>query len=312
MLELIFFGTGGSYPSKERACVSFGIKIEGEILLFDAPEGVQRQIMLSGESYMKINNIFISHAHADHILGLPGLLQTMALNHRTKEINIYVPEGTMEIYKNFVYSIHFEPEYDINIIESIPKKDIVSGGWRVSSHASSHTIPSLAYKFSEIEKPGRFYREKAELLEIPEGPLWGKLQKGESIWIGKKEIIPDMVLGEKRRGISISYSGDTRPVRELEEFFMGSDILIHEGTFEDNLRQEAHEYGHSTCIDAAKISKESHVRYLFIVHLSQRIRDTEAVLSASREIFQNTFIPCDFDRYNVKKDENEFVLTHVA
>jgi ribonuclease Z len=299
-LQLIFLGTGGSWPSVKRNVSSIAIKRGSEILLFDCGEGTQRQFQKSHLSYMQIKNIFITHYHGDHFLGLPGLIQTMQLNDRDIPLHIYGPEGIHDLVNDVVSLGYFKPTYEI-LSHEVADSDIVDfKEFEIHVLKVSHGVPSLAYSLVEKERPGKFNKPKALELNIPEGPLFSKLQKGQTIKLKDgTEIHPEMVMGPKRPGRKIVYSGDTRPVETMIEFAKHADVLIHEGTFDSSLNDISYQYGHSTVEEAAIIAKNAEVKMLFITHISPRYYESEDLKKEAEKKFNKVIIPKDFDTFTI-------------
>ncbi len=298
---MIFLGTGGSWPTVKRNVSAIAVKRGGEILLFDCGEGTQRQIQRSGLSYMQIKSIFISHFHGDHFLGLPGLIQTMQLNDRKEPLTIYGPRGIsriVEIVKNLGY---FRPSYEIVGKDVDEGDEIRFDGYSVRPFRVEHNVPALGYVLEEDMRPGRFNKKKALELGIPEGPLFGRLQRGESIKLKDGRVItPDMVLGPPRPGRKVVYTGDTKPCNKVVEFARNADLLIHDATFLSDLEDVAIEYGHSTARQAAEIAKEANVDRLVLTHISPRYLDDRAIEEEAKNIFENSIVARDFLKLEVK------------
>ena len=298
---MIFLGTGGSWPTVKRNVSAIAVKRGGEILLFDCGEGTQRQIQRSGLSYMQIKSIFISHFHGDHFLGLPGLIQTMQLNDRKEPLTIYGPRGIsriVEIVKNLGY---FRPSYEIVGKDVDEGDEIRFNGYSVKPFRVEHNVPALGYVLEEDMRPGRFNKKKALELGIPEGPLFGRLQRGESIKLKDGRVItPDMVLGPPRPGRKVVYTGDTKPCNKVVEFARNADLLIHDATFLSDLEDVAIEYGHSTARQAAEIAKEANVDKLVLTHISPRYMDERLIEKEAKEIFKNSIVARDFLKLEVK------------
>ena len=298
---MIFLGTGGSWPTVKRNVSAIAVKRGGEILLFDCGEGTQRQIQRSGLSYMQIKSIFISHFHGDHFLGLPGLIQTMQLNDRKEPLTIYGPRGIsriVEIVKNLGY---FRPSYEIVGKDVDEGDEIRFDGYSVRPFRVEHNVPALGYVLEEDMRPGRFNKKKALELGIPEGPLFGRLQRGESIKLKDGRVVtPDMVLGPPRPGRKVVYTGDTKPCNKVVEFARNADLLIHDATFLSDLEDVAIEYGHSTARQAAEIAKEANVDRLVLTHISPRYLDDRAIEEEAKNIFENSIVARDFLKLEVK------------
>lgn len=299
-LYIHFLGTGGSWPTAQRNVAAIAIKRGGEVILFDCGEGTQRQLQKSKLSYMQIDKIFISHFHGDHFLGLPGLIQTFQLNDREKPLHIYGPKGTIEIVKKIVTLGYFMPTYKIYAYDLKEGDRIRCEGYEIRCIDACHNVPTLAYCLEEDMRPGKFNKKKALELGIPEGPLFRKLQMGESIEIDGRIISPDMVLGKPRPGRKIVISGDTKPCERLIEFAKKSDVLIHDATFDASLEDKAMEYGHSTARQAAEIAKKACVDKLFLVHISPRYKNAKLLEEEARQIFPNSWVANDFMEIEVR------------
>ncbi len=299
-LYIHFLGTGGSWPSVQRNVSAVAIKRGGEVLLFDCGEGTQRQIQRSSISYMQINKVFITHHHGDHFLGLPGFIQTMQLNDREEALHIYGPKGTEKIVDTILHLGYFSPSYPV-IGHDLKSGDILKfEGYEIRCTAARHNVPCLAYSLVEDMRPGKFNKPMALKLGVPEGPLFRKLQQGESVEINGKKITPDMVLGPPRPGRKITISGDTMPCKRVIELARGSDVLIHDATFDSSLEERAKEYGHSTARQAAMVAKEAEVEKLYLTHISPRYRDAEELEKEAKEIFPASYVAHDFMEVEVK------------
>ena len=264
-------------------------------MLFDCGEATQRQMICTNVSPMKISKIFISHYHGDHILGLPGLLQSMGLLGRENKLTIYGPEGLNTI-KDAIFNLGYcKIEFPIEFIEINSGTIVETEEYIIKAQLVRHNVPNLAYSIEEIKKP-RFLREKAIELGIPVGPDFGRLHNGEEVEIDGKIIKPEQVLGEPRKGIKITYSGDTTPCEEMIEFAKDSTLLIHESTFTKEDYLNAEEHFHSTSADAAEIAKKSNSRELVLTHVSTRYGENyyKAMLNEAKEIFENTKLAHDF------------------
>lgn len=300
-LSIIFLGTGGSWPTVKRNVSSIALKRAGEIILFDCGEGTQRQFQKSSLSYMQISKIFITHFHGDHFLGLPGLIQTMQLNDREIPLHIYGPKGIDNLLEKILSLGYFKPNYPIisHVVKEGDKLDFE--GYKINVLHVKHGIPALAYSLVENMRPGRFDKPKALSIGVPEGPMFSKLQKGETIILKNgKKITSNMVLGPSRKGRKIVISGDTTPIKEMIDFSMNADILIHEATFESKLEDVAGEYGHTTAYQAAEIAKKANVEKLFLIHISPRYMNHKLIEEDARKIFKNSFVPKDFQEIEIK------------
>ncbi len=300
-LNIIFLGTGGSWPTVRRNVTATALKRESDITLFDCGEGTQRQFQKSKFSYMQISKIFITHFHGDHFLGLPGLIQTMQLNDREKPLHIYGPKGIINLTKQLLSLGYFRPKYDIFTHEIKPEEKIEFDGYHIKPFKVEHNVSAFGYVFEENKRPGKFNKPKALELGVPEGPLFSKLQKGQQIRLedGRK-ITPDMVMGPDRAGRKIVISGDTKPSENLFKNAKNADVLIHEATFLSELEKNANDYGHSTAAQAARIAKKANVEKLFLTHISPRYLKEKEIEEDAKKIFKKTFVPRDLQDYEIK------------
>ncbi|MBX5326196.1 MAG: ribonuclease Z [Candidatus Bathyarchaeia archaeon] len=300
-LQVIFLGTAGSVPTTQRALPAVVVKREGELLIFDCGEGVQRQMVRARVGFHKKTKIFITHMHGDHVLGLPGLIQTMSLLDRRKELEVFGPVGVKAFLDAVRQTVQFTQTFPI-LVQEISEEGIVreEKEYTVEAAHANHAIPSLAYAFVGKPRPGRFSIEKAQRLGVPEGPLWSKLQHGENVRLTNgKTVKPRDVLGKPRQGRKIVYTGDTRPTKALVKLARNADLLIHDSTFDDELAERAREDGHSTPKDAAKIAKQSRVKRLVLTHISARYKTPDLLLSQARKIFKNVDVAEDFMRIDL-------------
>jgi ribonuclease Z len=299
-MRIVFLGTGGTYPSKLRNVTSIAVQMPGEVLMFDCGEGTQRQLMRSPVSFMKIKKIFISHLHADHFLGLPGLIQSMSLNGREDELFIYGPRGLKENVASMLSLGYFKSGFDVISKDLRPGATMDFRGYTVRSVQAAHSIPALAFSLEERARPGKFDLKKAKALGIPEGPMFRRLQEGRAVTVQGKRITPGMVLGRPRRGRKMVYSGDTKPSDRITALASRADVLIHDCTLDSSHKQLAFDFGHSTAAQAARVAKKAKVGMLFLVHLSPRYEDTGVLENEARKIFKNSVVADDLSEYVVK------------
>ena len=299
-MQIVFLGTGGSWPSKDRNVSAVAMRIGSDVLLFDCGEGTQRQLMSSNVSFMKINRILISHFHGDHFLGLPGLIQSMSFNNRKNPLEIYGPHGTVKLVNIIINLGYFTPTFDF-VVKDLKDNDTVKcDGYIIKAKTAEHNVPTLAYAVEENTHQGRFNVKKAKKLGIPEGPLFRKLQKGENIMVNGKKVTPDMVLGKSRKGKKIVYIPDTKPSKAIADFAKGSNVLIHDATADSSLEKKANKYGHSSARQAAVIAKKAGVKLLFLTHISPRYEDAGILEKDAKKVFSNSVVAEDFLGYNVK------------
>ena len=297
-IQIVFLGTSCSAPTKERNLSSVALKFEGNTLLFDCPEGTQRQMMRSGISYMRIEHIFISHLHADHLLGLPGLIATMSMHRRDYPLNIYGPKGISERVKTALKLALMQCNFEVRTKEIMREGTILQGkDFSVKAVKLKHDIPCYGFVFEEIGKAGEFNKKKALELGIPEGPLFGKLQNGEIISIGGKKIAPAQVMDytKARKGRKICYITDTLPGAQYIPAIRDADVLIHESAFLEKMKERAKETFHCTAKQAGEIAERAHVKALYLIHISPRHKDVKQSENEARMVFANSIAPNDLD-----------------
>jgi ribonuclease Z len=304
-LRVVFLGTGGSVPTPDRSLPAILIQRENELLMFDCGEGVQRQMIKAKCGFHKKMKILITHMHGDHLLGLPGLMQTMAMLDRERKLEIYGPLGLKRFLKGIEETVQFVLTFPVEIYE-IEKAGVVCDEEEYFVHAAetNHVIPGFAYAFVEKARPGRFHPEKAKKLGVPEGRLWSELQHGRNVELPNGKVInSERVLGPSRQGRSIVYTGDTRPFSGLVKIAAKADLLIHDATLDDELAERANEDGHSTPSQAADTAKKARVRELILTHISARYRDTSKLLEQARKTFKNVRIAEDFMKIEIPMPE---------
>jgi len=294
MLRITFLGTGGSLPTRNRNPSAVMVNREGELILFDCGEGTQQQMMRAKTGMMSLSSIFVSHFHADHFLGIPGLIQTMSFLGRKEPLTIYGPEGTKEFTELFKALGYFNLKYEIRGVK-LSSGDTVEGeSYVVRALKTEHSVPSLGYALVENSRPGRFNRERAVELGVPPGPLFAKLQRGNPVKVDGRLVRPDEVMGAPRPGRTIVYTGDTRPCEAVLEASRDADLLIHDGSFADEMADWAEESMHSTAGEVAALAKEAGVRKLVLTHISSRYTDdVEPILKDSKVVFENVIVAED-------------------
>jgi ribonuclease Z len=291
-----FLGTAGSVPTSKRNLPAVLIQRGNEQLMFDCGEGAQRQMIKAKVGFHKKMKLFISHMHGDHVLGLPGLLQTMALMDRQRKLEIYGPDGIKRFLEDTREALHFALTFPVEIHEIYDagvvcreEEYVVEAAW------SNHVVPSLAYAFVEKPRPGKFYPEKARALSVPEGELWSKLQHGEEIKLASGRVVtPKEVMGPLRPGRKIVYTGDTRPFKGFTRFAAKADLVIHDATLDDTLGEKAAEDGHSTPSQAAEEVAKAKAKKLVLTHISARYADANVLLEQAQKVFENTVVAEDF------------------
>jgi ribonuclease Z len=295
-LHVVFLGTAASVPTVARALPSVVLKRKDEFLMFDCGEGVQRQMIKTGIGFHHKMKVFITHMHGDHVLGLPGLLQTMSLLDRQRKLDVYGPVRITAFVEALKDTVQFVLTFPLEIHEITDEGVICEEKeYEVKAVRTDHVIPSLGYALVEKPRPGRFNPKKAEALGVPEGPLWSTLQLGEKVRTPAGRVVkPEQVLGKPRVGRRIVYSGDTRPSQRILRLAKGADLLIHEATFDDELLKRAKEDGHSTPSQAAETAKKAKVKRLILTHLSSRYKNPEPLLEQARRIFSKVGVAEDF------------------
>jgi ribonuclease Z len=287
-MQLIFLGTSSGVPTAQRGLSSIALIRGAELLLFDAGEGMQRNFIKAGLGMNKKMKIFITHMHADHCIGLLGLLQTMEMQGREKSIDIYGEPRLEEFLRENMRIIGFRLTFEI-IVHKIEIEGVIvrERDYQVSCCQAMHSVPSFAYCLEEFDRPGVFNVTEARRLGIPEGNLYSKLQRGEDIIYGGKTIRASHLVGRPRKGRKIGISGDTRPTDKLARFFKDCDLLIFESTYGQDKQEKAIENSHSTASEAATIAKKADVDKLLLTHFSARYDQTSLLVKEASAIHYN-------------------------
>ena len=305
-IKLIFLGTSAAAPTAERGLSSVVIKRGNELLLFDAGEGMQRNFIRAGLGMNKRMKIFVTHMHADHCVGLLGLLQTMSLQGRVMAVDIYGQRKLAEFLTENMRIINFGLRFDINmhIIDCegvvVKEKD-----YQITCCEAKHLVASFSYCLIEFDRPGVFNISEAKRFHIPEGKLYSKLQHGQDI-IYKGELIrSSQMTGPARAGRKIGISGDTRPTLKLRDFFKNCDVLIYESTYGHDKYQKAVKNFHSTATEAAMLARESEVKKLVLTHFSTRYEETSELIIEARSIHENVEAAEDLKIVDIPYDESD-------
>lgn len=304
LLKVTFLGTSGTVPSPNRNPSAILIQFEGIRLLFDCGEGTQRQMMISKTGF-KVDSVFITHLHTDHFIGLFGLIETLSLNERTERLRIFLPNENVKFLSTLFKMFGYENlSYPLEV-HGLKDGDFVDfGKFRVVAFKTDHIVPSLGYALIERDRPGKFDRAKAESLGIPPGPLYSKLIRGESVEVDGRTITPDMVVGPRRRGRKIVYTGDTRPVDRTVEIAKEADLLIHDASFTSELLDWAMKTKHSTAREAAEVARRAKVRQLILTHVSSRYsKDVTPLLNEASKVFERVKVAEDFMCIDVRYEE---------
>ena len=291
-VSLFFAGTAGSVPTARRGLPALLLRAGGRRVLLDCGEGTQQQLLRS-IGLPELDAVFITHFHLDHWLGLLGMLKTFDLRAREKPLSVHGPPGTERLFAG-LRPVLGRTGYALEIADLEPHAEIRFDSFLISPFPVKHRVEAYGYAFVEDQRPGRFDVEAARELGVPEGPAWGRLQRGETV----DGVTPAQVMGETRPGRRIVISGDTAPCQAVEVFAHGADVLVHEATFMEDERVRARETAHSTARQAAEIARDAGVGLLALTHLSTRYFPRE-VRDEARAVFPNTVVPRDFDEIAV-------------
>jgi ribonuclease Z len=307
-LDVVFLGTSGSAPTARRGTSALLVRRGGDRLLFDCGEGTQRQLLRSSIGLVDLEEIFVTHLHADHYLGLPGMLKTFALRMRETALTIYGPPGLEELF-GALRRVFGRLTYPVELTELRPGDGLDREGYRLLAFPVAHGTSAVGYALVEDERPGRFDVEMADRLGVPFGPERGRLQQGEPVTLADgRTITPEQVVGPARPGRTIVYTGDTAPAEAVALLFGGADVLIHEATFGEDERGRAAETMHSTAVQAAEVARDAEVSLLALTHVSPRYFGPE-ILREAREVFPAAILPRDFDVVEVPfRERGEPVL----
>lgn len=294
MIRVTFLGTAASRPTIARNVSSILVNREGELMLFDCGEGTQRQMMRYGTGF-SIRDIFLSHLHADHYLGIIGLLRTMGLQGRQDPITLWGPPSSAATLGDAVNLGVERVPFEIAINELEPDARVRRGDYDIVAYRTRHgRVPSLGYALAEHDRLGRFDPDRARDLGVPEGPLFGRLHRGEAVEVEGRVIRPDEVVGPPRPGRRVVYTGDTRPCRRTIQVAADADLLIHDATFGEEEAKRARSTGHSTAREAADVAREAGAHRLALTHFSSRYANNARVLEReARSVFRETIAAYD-------------------
>ncbi|HEX9894559.1 MAG TPA: ribonuclease Z [Gemmatimonadales bacterium] len=294
MLSVTFLGTAAACPTVDRNVSALAVQREGETLLFDCGEGTQRQMMRYGVGF-SFREIFLTHYHSDHILGVTGLLRTLGLQDRQESITIYGPRPAARIVGALIGVGIERTRFPVEIVELLPGDRLRRAEYDLAVFQTDHRPDTVGYALVEHIRKGRFNPERARELGIPEGPLWGKVHRGEAVTLPDGRTLgPEELVGPPRPGRTLVYSGDTRPSPRVIELAHGADLLIHEATFGEDESQRAQETGHSTAREAAEVARMARVRRLVLTHISARYtREAPELLEEAKTVFPETVVARD-------------------
>ncbi|NVJ07180.1 ribonuclease Z [Myxococcus sp. AM001] len=300
LLRLTFLGTSAAQPTLHRNLSGLAVKAHADLLLFDCGEGSQRQMVRYGTGFT-VDAVFFTHFHADHYLGIIGFLRTLGMTGRSEPIHLYGPPSAKRLLHQAVHlgveSMSFPVEiHELKDGDVVPRK-----GYAVHAVGVDHRINALGYALVEEDRPGRFNLDTARALGVPEGPSFGKLQRGEPVTLEDgRTVKPEDVLGAPRPGRRLVISGDTRPCPSLVKAAKDADLLVHESTFSDDEQERAVETRHSTAREAARVAREAGARRLVLTHLSSRHdTDPSKLLTQAREEYQGP-VEVAFDGFTVE------------
>jgi ribonuclease Z len=288
-LDVVFLGTAGSMPTAQRAPAALLVRRGGDKLLFDCAEGTQRQLLRSSVGLLELEEVFLTHFHADHVLGLPGMLKTFSLRGRELPLVVYGPQGLVELLASLKRVVG-KLTYELELVELESGDVLDRDGYRLATFDVEHGVSALGWSLIEATRPGRFDVEAADRLGVPDGPARGALQRGEPVG----NVKPEDVLGPPRPGRKLVVTGDTAPSEEIVAASWGADVLITEATFADEDRDRAAETKHQTATQAATVAQRANVGLLALTHLSNRYFGPE-IAEEARAIFPDTVVPRDFD-----------------
>lgn len=287
-MDVVFLGTGGSVPTAWRSTACLLVRVGGERLLFDCGEGSQRQMQRS-TGLVQVDEIYVTHLHADHYLGIPGLLKTYDLNGRERPLRVIGPPGLGELFKA-LRRIFGRLGYEVELVELGADDAVPHGDFEVRPFGVEHRMRAYGYALVEEDRPGRFDPEEAKRLGVSPGPDFKRLQEGQTV----NGVEPAQVMGETRSGRKVVISGDTAPCEMTRVAAHQAQLLIHDSSFADEETERAGETGHSTGRQAAELAAAAEVDMLALVHISSRY-DVRAVLAEAHEVYPQAIAPRDFD-----------------
>ena len=297
-------------PTVQRAPASLLVQRGGDRILIDCGEGSQRQLLRS-VGLPDLEHVFLTHYHADHFLGLPGMLKTFTLRGRVTPLTVYGPRGLQGLMSD-LRRIYGRLSYDVRLVELAPSDTVEFRGYRIGAYSAVHRTEALGYALVEDERPGRLDPVRADELGVPSGPLLGALQRGEQVMVGDRRVSPDDVLGEARAGRKLVFTGDSEACGATAAVAQGAQLLVHDGTFSHDERERARQTGHATAREAAELARDAGVSLLALTHLSSRYF-APAIEREARETFERTVVPRDFDLIAVpypERGQPELVKGH--
>lgn len=300
-LRITFLGTGSGRPTPRRGSAAVYLQYAGQSILFDCGEGTQLQLLRAGVRTSRLLAVCVTHFHGDHVNGLPGFLGTMGLNGHRDPLDVIGPPGLDRYFAVLRDLAILRPAFPLRVGRADVDGPVLSGeGWDVFACPLDHRVPTWGFQFVEHDHVGRFDVARARELGVTPGPDFGRLQRGESLTLEDgREITPEQVLGPSRPGRRVAYISDTRPSDDVIRFVAGADVLVHEATYLDELRDQARERGHSTVAEAAAIARDAGVRRLILTHISPKHVRSKEILREARDVFDNVELAEDLKEFEL-------------
>lgn len=301
-LRITFLGTGSGRPTPRRGSAAVYLQYAGQSVLFDCGEGTQLQLLRAGVRTSRLHAVCITHFHGDHVNGLPGFLGTMGLNGHRDALAVVGPPGLDRYFATLRELAILRPAFPVRVVRADADGAVVSGdGWTICACPLDHRVPAWGYQFIEDDHVGRFDVERARSLGVSPGPDFGRLQRGESLTLQDGSVVsPEQVLGPSRPGRRIAYISDTRPSAQVVRFVEGADVLVHEATYLDELREQAYERGHSTVVEAATVARDAGVERLILTHISPKHVRSREILREARAVFPATELAEDLKEFELE------------
>ncbi|HID41053.1 MAG TPA: ribonuclease Z [Pyrodictium sp.] len=299
-LGIVFLGTSAAIPTRRRGLPGVALVYRGSIVVMDCGEGSQAALTRAGLSPLKVEAVLVTHLHGDHVFGLPGLIQSMAMLGRRRPLLVAGPPGVYGFLREAYRYTRWLPPFPIYVAELEPGEELaLPSGLHVKAFPVDHTVPALGYRVEEPRRKPRIDLERARRLGLEPGPLLGRLQRGEPVEVGGQVIRPEDVLREQPRAV-IVYTGDTRPSETVVEAAQGATVLIHDSPFASDMEEEAHEQGHSTALDAARIARRAGVGLLVLFHISARYETPDLLLREARRLYSHVVVAEDLAKLPIR------------